>query len=482
MVKRNESSKVNIAGIFIGVLVILLLGGYFGIAAYYRNTYPVGTFVNGIYCTGMSAEEAASLLNRQYSFMGAKVKLGNSAVLELQPGDVTVTADYGPALAGTHSFAYSLAWPKMMYQVIKTGGVFLEAKPVLKVDQTRLSAWFYDQPAVKESVDTEHLIRLEYEEKTGYSLYNTKVHVLKDKDCLSFIGSLLEAGENRIELSEEQIYEDLEPTPEEAEVIRTFGEILAKTDLTVTYHMSDVDEVADQAVLSSLLMTDQDDPCILLRNEEGNIEFDDDKIAEYISRLGGIYDTYGKEQNYVTCNGEAVTIEGGNFGNLLDQEAEIAFLTEALEAGVNAERTPEYAKEGNIRGIADLGLDYIEINITTQTMYCIRDGKIWLTTDVVTGDVSKRRETPKGAYDIYFKQRNRVLHGGEVPVRVQYWMAVNRGVGIHDANWRKAFGEDIYIKNGSHGCINTPTDAVSQMYEYYPVGTPVLIYELDQDA
>ena len=183
MVKRNESSKVNIAGIFIGALVILLLGGFFGIAAYYRNTYPVGTFVNGIYCTGMSAEEAASLLNRQYSFMGAKVKLGNSAVLELQPGDVTVTADYGPALAGTHSFAYSLAWPKMMYQVIKTGGVFLVAKPVLKVDQTRLSAWFYEQPAVKESVDTEHLIRLEYEEETGYSLYNTKAHVLKDKDC-----------------------------------------------------------------------------------------------------------------------------------------------------------------------------------------------------------------------------------------------------------------------------------------------------------
>ena len=246
--------------------------------------------------------------------------------------------------------------------------------------------------------------------------------------------------------------------------------------------MQDVDEIADQAVLSSLLMTDQDDPCLFIRDENGKITFDDDKIAAYISALGGIYDTYGKNQNYVTCNGEAVTIEGGNFGNLLDQEAEIEYLTAALDAGVNSERTPEYAKEGNIRGISDLGLDYIEINLTTQTMYCIRDGKIWLTTDVVTGDVSRRRETPKGAYDIYFKQRNRVLHGGVVPVRVQYWMAVNRGVGIHDANWRKAFGGDIYIKNGSHGCINTPTDMVSQMYDYYPVGTPVLIYELEDQT
>ena len=69
-----------------------------------------------------------------------------------------------------------------------------------------------------------------------------------------------------------------------------------------------------------------------------------------------------------------------------------------------------------------------------------------------------------------------MLRGPGYASPVKFWMPVIRGVGIHDASWRDEYGGDIYISNGSHGCINTPYDIVSQMYERVEVGTPVIMY------
>ena len=37
-------------------------------------------------------------------------------------------------------------------------------------------------------------------------------------------------------------------------------------------------------------------------------------------------------------------------------------------------------------------------------------------------------------------------------------------------------GGGIYKTGGSHGCINTPFDEVSKLYDMAEVGTPVIIF------
>ena len=60
---------------------------------------------------------------------------------------------------------------------------------------------------------------------------------------------------------------------------------------------------------------------------------------------------------------------------------------------------------------------------------------------------------------------------------VHYWMPFNGGVGIHDlASRGNNFGGDIYMTNGSHGCINTPLDAAKKIFDTVSVGTPVIVY------
>ena len=41
---------------------------------------------------------------------------------------------------------------------------------------------------------------------------------------------------------------------------------------------------------------------------------------------------------------------------------------------------------------------------------------------------------------------------------------------------RTAFGGDIYITNGSHGCVNTPLDAMKKIYDVVSYGFPVIVY------
>ena len=59
---------------------------------------------------------------------------------------------------------------------------------------------------------------------------------------------------------------------------------------------------------------------------------------------------------------------------------------------------------------------------------------------------------------------------------VDVFMPFNGGIGIHDASWRKTFGGNIYLTNGSHGCINTPPDLAHKIFANIKASTPIICY------
>ena len=62
---------------------------------------------------------------------------------------------------------------------------------------------------------------------------------------------------------------------------------------------------------------------------------------------------------------------------------------------------------------------------------------------------------------------------------VQYVLWFNDdGSGLHDAYWRSKFGPGTNgpgRSGGTHGCVNMPTDVTIWMYNWAPVGTPVVV-------
>lgn len=124
----------------------------------------------------------------------------------------------------------------------------------------------------------------------------------------------------------------------------------------------------------------------------------------------------------------------------------------------------------------DLGDEYIEVDINNQVMTYYKDGEVLVTTDIVSGN-TWGFPTPQGLYKIENKDTDQVLTGDDYRVHVDYWMGfIGWMIGIHDADWRTKFGGDNYVLNGSHGCINTPKEAVKTIYENVEIGVPVLVH------
>jgi lipoprotein-anchoring transpeptidase ErfK/SrfK len=101
-------------------------------------------------------------------------------------------------------------------------------------------------------------------------------------------------------------------------------------------------------------------------------------------------------------------------------------------------------------------------------------------------------ETDPGSFKVYWKVTPWTMHS-PWPRGSAYWypdskvnmvMWFNGGDGIHDAWWRAYYGPgtefphyDPYGEdNGTHGCVNVPYGNMVWLWNWTPVGTPVIVY------
>lgn len=120
---------------------------------------------------------------------------------------------------------------------------------------------------------------------------------------------------------------------------------------------------------------------------------------------------------------------------------------------------------------------YAEVDISEQKVYCYYQGELVLVADCVTGipTYGTTKGTNKGYTEINGKLYNSKLMGG-APSKI--FISFNSdGEGFHDARWRNQFGGDIYLTNGSHGCVNMKLEDVEVLDEYLHRGDKVLVHK-----
>lgn len=225
---------------------------------------------------------------------------------------------------------------------------------------------------------------------------------------------------------------------------------------------------------------------------------DEKKFADYLFRLAVNYNTKAASgwRTFRSVSGDAIVLQS-NYGWEMDKEATGSLLKKLLEDAArsvfideNAEQTfPDgtvkavWTQEAISHGERDTGDSWVEVDITTQKLYCVMNGETVLESNVVTGmEMNRGRRTPAGIFAVRFKQRERDLVGynsdGTESYRshVSYWMPVYNNIGLHDASWRGSFGGNVYVWSGSHGCVNLPVKTAKTLYDLVEKGTPVIIY------
>ena len=127
---------------------------------------------------------------------------------------------------------------------------------------------------------------------------------------------------------------------------------------------------------------------------------------------------------------------------------------------------------------AKIGKEAVVIDIDNQRLTLYYNSHIIVETDIVTGTLGIY-DTPTGMYSIKNKVTDTVLssktYGYNQPVN--YWMPFNGGIGLHDASWRSKFGGDVYVKNGSHGCVNIPPKYADDVFDNVNRGTKVIVHK-----
>lgn len=210
--------------------------------------------------------------------------------------------------------------------------------------------------------------------------------------------------------------------------------------------------------------------------EAGKVSLDEEKIKEFVAARAKEYDTYGKNRVFQTADGREMELKSGAYGWKTDREAEGEALIKAVKSGETIKKQPAFTYTAAQAGQQDIGNTYVEIDLGSQHLYLFVDGEMILESDFVSGNASRGWNTPAGVFGLTYKTKNAVLRGEGYETPVTYWMPFNGNIGMHDADWRSSFGGEIYLTNGSHGCINLPPENAKIIYEYVCTGFPVICY------
>jgi lipoprotein-anchoring transpeptidase ErfK/SrfK len=118
----------------------------------------------------------------------------------------------------------------------------------------------------------------------------------------------------------------------------------------------------------------------------------------------------------------------------------------------------------------------IVVSISQQMLWAYKGDQVVLNSYVSTG--RSGFDTPLGSFAVLSKLPSQTMEGvigGEyynVPDVPWVLYFTNGGHALHGTYWHNNFGTPM-----SHGCINLPMDVAAWLYDWAPLGTPVLVVQ-----
>ena len=215
---------------------------------------------------------------------------------------------------------------------------------------------------------------------------------------------------------------------------------------------------------------------------DGKVTIDREFADTLVYDLAMKFNTVGIERELKSRGGGKYTVSGGDYGYIVDHEGELEQLIKDLESNQDVKRAPVYSQKGSTKGKnMDIGKTYVEVSLSAQTLWLVVDGKEILSTYIVSGNPYDGHGTYTGVFYIKYKATNVTLKGrnndgSKYESKVRYWMPFYGDQGLHDADWRGAFGGGIYLGGGSHGCVNMPVGVTPTVFANVEVGTPVIVH------
>lgn len=470
---RQENRKKKSAGkivrnIFLGIFLICLfvvIGFYVAGMMHFKDRFFLNTKINGVDVSEMTVEQVEDMIAQQigaYQLQiaerGDKMEIITAADIDyhyVSNGEVQAFKDnqkiYTWPMYFWKSIAYTFDSSAQYNEELLTSAIAaLEC-----LDETKSVA------PVNAYID--------YLDGRYQVLPEVEGNLLDREKTENLIREAVKVGSIKVSLEDMNCYMIPAKRQNDTGMAATCDKLNTYISTDVVYQFGSKTETLNGDIIRPWLSYD----------EEGNVDLNIDAVYEFVYQLAQKYDTVDKPRQFVTHSGTTVSVEGGYYGWLIDQEVEVSELIEVIRNGTQGIRYAVFAQTAVSWENSDLGDTYVEIDLSGQHVWMYVNGEEIVSTDCVSGTMSKPDcITPPGTYTLYYKESPSVLKGenNEYESKVTYWMPFNGGIGLHDASWRSSFGGNIYQTNGSHGCINLPLNAAKIIYENVYDGIPIICY------
>ncbi len=448
--------------------VLLAAGGLFAAGAVYyvhegeqyKTVFFPNTYVNGIDVSNMTVDEVKELVASRIGDYTLTIT-GRGGEREIITGD---QVGYRYVFDGSLEKYLSGQDPMDWWNHRKKTTEY-QIDTLITIDEEMLAARVEELSFLDEEkfVEPQDARLTEFVPGQGVSIIPEQLGSALDCDAVrEAVTEAVLALRTELSLEDLDVYRKPAVTSDDPQLKAEAEAINRFLDLSVTYQFGDVTQVLDSATILSWITF----------GDDGQVTLDQEQVAAYVAALATLYDTAGKSKTLKTSYGDVVTVPGGTYGWRIDQAAETESLCGIILSGESQTREPIYRQRAASHGENDYGNTYVEINLSAQRLFFYKDGKLYVETDLVSGNHAKGYDTPAGAYFINYKQKDAVLRGErrsngsyEYESPVSFWMPFNGGIGLHDASWRASFGGKIYLTNGSHGCVNLPYSAAKTIFE-----------------
>lgn len=474
--EKKKKKKGKIIAAVILVLILAAAAVYMGFAYRYKDAFFNGTTINGVDCGGMTVAQVEERLKQETEEYSLTLSFRDGQTETLEGSQIGYTYVSDGSVQAIKDSQVPLMWITSLFD--STNG---QATADTEYDTAMLEEALLALPELQEEQMTAPANAYVTWQDSGFVIVpETAGNQLDVQAVLNAAAEAVDQGETELDVESLDVYAKAAVTSEDPNLKTQMDQLNSLVGASVTYTLpSGQTQVLDGNTLKDWLV----------QNPDGSYAKDEavwnQHIQEYVAATAAAVDTLGKDRQFQTTNRGVITRNSNLYGWQIDQEEEIAQLTQELNSGAVTSREPVYSSREVSAENNGIGYTYVEMDLSQQHLWVYENGNLWGETDIVSGKMTEQRHTPECISTIYYKETDRYLVGPEDAngnprwnTHVDYWMPFqdNAMIGLHDASWQAAFGGDVYIYGGSQGCINLPPSFAAELYQWITGDVPIICY------
>lgn len=480
---RKDTRKRNIIIVSVIAVVLVVLGVVYGVGVsrYQSRLFP-NTEIGGIDVSEMTADEAERATDTSDWHITIDDVTGDTVTIGQDEAGMSVSSTSPSDMIAAQD---AFAWP---LHVIGGSGQSADRTVSFdydKLEQTLASLDMCDES--KRTAATDASFR--YDQGTGkwYVTPDAQGTVVdKDKLVSAVEGALDGLNSPTVKVTQDMCVQPYVTASDES-LNAAVDDASKWISTSITY---DIDDQQSAVTVNSSTIL----PWVSIsKGDDGKFAatLDESAVKAYLAKIGAKYDTKGEQLTITTPTGKVASVAGteDDTGWLTDEATELPKLIDDIKNGRTDHREFSMKHKANAKTGSDVwGTTYIEVDLSTQHLWYVKDGQVVEDFGIISG--KSGYDTPQGVTAVYKKVTDVTLISpwkdpktGEptykTPIDVGLVISKDGGVLIHSAPWQPSsmFGNASYhVSGGSHGCVNAPTDKTWDLYNSVPLNTPVVVH------